>query len=130
MSSFDYWKKKKKRIEHATNWLSNEDYTKELRDVYERHLEIIEEILDDLAPESEDDQYTETTSWNYEDELKQLEKRTEELEAFVEEKDKEKAHQKLLKEMEMTQEQYDVYIEEQREIHKNKYSRNKKIKKK
>jgi len=130
MSSFDYWDKKRKRIKNASNWLSNDDYTKELRDVYERHLEIIEEILNDLAPESEDDQYTETTSWNYEDELKQLEKRTEELEEFVEEKDRQKEHQKLLKDMGMNQEQYETHIEEQRSIARSKMARNKKPKKK
>lgn len=112
MNSTDYWTNKKNHIIESKDNLSYEDYTKELLEVYSRHLEIIEEILEDLAPEAEDDQYCETTSWHYEEELKYLEKKTKELEPIVEARIEQERHQELLKDLGMTQEQYDVHLEE------------------
>jgi hypothetical protein len=127
-SQYDYWKKEEKELRYAQDSLIFTDYTEKLHEIYSRHLEIIEEILIDLAPQLDDDQYEETTSWQYENELKELKEKRETLEPIVMEKIEKEKHEELLKDLGMNQEQYDSYLKEQDEIAK--AARLKKIKKK
>jgi Zn-dependent M32 family carboxypeptidase len=114
-AQYDYWTEKKDNIKYSYNRLPYKDYTKELMEVYDRHMEIIDEILEELQHEFSDEQYTETTSWKHEKELEELEKKQEELEPIIKEKIEEDEHQELLEAMGMNQEQYDAYEKEQRE---------------
>jgi thioester reductase-like protein len=109
MSQTDYWNKQKEEIEYSQNRLPYEDFTQELNKVYNRKLEIIEEILIDLAPEADDPQYTETTSWKYENELKELDEKQEKLEPIIQDLVEKKEHEDLLKDLGWTQEQYDEH---------------------
>lgn len=112
-AQYDAWKEKKDNIKYEYNRLPREDYTKELMQVYDRHMEIIDEILEELQHEFSDEQYTETTSWKYEKELEELEKKQEELEPIVNEKVEIEEHKEFLKDIGMTQEEYDVYEKSQ-----------------
>lgn len=124
--SYDYWDEQDKKIRRARNNLYHEDYTKELIDLYDRKLVIFEEILDDLAPQLSDDQYCGTTSWHYEDELKKLDERQEILEVSVQQRIEADEHKQFLKDIDMTQEQYDIYLKEQEHNRrKSKFARNK-----
>lgn len=105
----DYWTNKRNRINRAYNALPVEEYTQELLKAYPRHLEIIDEILADLGPELDDEQYTETTSWQYEAELDALDKKEEELEPIVEARIEAEQHAEFLRDIGMTQEQYDEH---------------------
>lgn len=114
-SQYDYWTKKKNEITRACDALPYEDYTQELITTYRRHIEIIEEILEELVIEFDDDQYTETTSWSYEEELTALNAKESELEPIVqqlveagEERAQQEEHQKLVSELGMTQEEYEA----------------------
>src|SRR5690349_13093528 len=95
-AQYDAWTEKKDNIKYEYNRLPNKDYAKELMQVYDRHMEIIDEILEELQHEFSDEQYTETTSWKHEKELEELEKKQEELEPIVKEKMEEDEHQELL----------------------------------
>lgn len=114
-AQYDSWTEKKNNIKYEYNRLPHKDYTKELMEVYDRHIEIIDEILEELQHEFSDDQYTETTSWKYEKELEELEKKQEELEPIIQKQMEEEEHQELLDAMGMTQEQYDDYLKVQAE---------------
>lgn len=117
-TGYEFWQKEQKEIQNAKDNLFFLDYTEELHEVYNRQLEIIDEILSDLYPQLEDDQYEGTTSWQYEDELKELKAKREKLEPIVEEKIEQEKHQELLKDLGMTQEQYDAHLKEVEEITK------------
>jgi hypothetical protein len=117
-AQYDYWTEKKDYIKDSYNHLPYKEYAQELKEVYSRHLEIIEEILEELQHELSDEQYTETTSWKYEKELEELEKKQKELEPIVQEKKEQDEHQELLDAMGMTQEEYDAYEKEQSELAK------------
>lgn len=112
-AQYDYWSEKKDNIKYEYNRLPREDYTKELIEVYSRHIEIIDEILEELQHEFSDEQYTETTSWKYEKELEELEKKQEELEPIIKEKVEQEEHKEFLKDIGMTQEQYDEHLRTQ-----------------
>lgn len=112
-AQYDAWKEKKDNIKYKYNRLPSEDYTKELMEFYDRHIEIIDEILEELQHEFNDEQYTETTSWKYEKELEELEKKQEELEPIVNEKVEIEEHKEFLKDIGMTQEEYDAYEKSQ-----------------
>lgn len=107
-----YWTSKKKETIDSINHLPNQDFTKELKDVYLRQLEIFEEIILDLSPELDDPQYTETTSWSYEEELKNLYEKQKELEPIVEDEINNLNHQEFLKDIGMTQKEYENHLKE------------------
>lgn len=117
-AQYDYWTEKKNNIKDEYNRLPREDYAKELSDTYSRHLDIIEEILEELQHELSDEQYTETTSWKYEKELEELEQKQEKLKPIVQQKIEEDEHQEFLDSIGMSQEQYDDYLKEQKELDK------------
>lgn len=125
-SEYEKWKKEQKDLRYVQDNLLFEDYTEELHNVYSRYLDIIEEILIDLSPQLDDDQYEGTTSWQYEDELKELKEKREKLEPIVDKRIKKEKHEELLKDLGMTQEQYDNHLKEVEEITK---TRRKKLKK-
>ncbi len=112
-AQYDYWNEKKDNIKDEYNHLPREDYTQELRDIYRRHIDIINEILEELQHEFNDEQYTETTSWRYEKELEELEKKAEELAPIIKEKVEAEEHKEFLKDIGMTQEQYDEHLKSQ-----------------
>lgn len=112
-TAYELWEKKQKEIRYAQDCLFFTDYTKELYEVYSRQLEIIDEILIDLSPQLDDDQYEGTTAYDYEDELKELKAKREYLEPIVQEKIQQEKHAELLKDIGMTQEQYDAHMKEQ-----------------
>jgi hypothetical protein len=118
VSQYDYWKKEEKELRYAQDCLIFTDYTEKLHEIYSRHLEIIDEILVDLAPQLDDDQYEETTSWQYEGELKELREKRQILEPIVMEKIEKEKHEELLKNLGMNQEQYDAYLKTQDETAK------------
>lgn len=111
--SYEYWSEKEKEIQSAKNKLIQESFTEELHNVYQRQLDILEEILIDLEPELSDDQYTGTVAWNYEDELKQLQDKQEALEIVAQHLIEKKQHERLLENLNMNQEQYDISLREQ-----------------
>lgn len=113
MSSYDYWNKQQKEIHNANYTLLYEDYTQELKSVYERKLEIIEEILIDLSPQLDDEQYEGTTSWQYEKELELLDKKQIELEPVVQKRIEIETHKQFLEDIGMSQVEYDKYLQEQ-----------------
>jgi len=109
-TQYEQWQIEQKEIRYAQNSLLFAEYTKELHQVYDRYLEIIEEILIDLSPQLDDDQYEGITAYSYEDELKELKEKREKLEPIIEKKIEEEKHQELLKDIGMTQEQYDAHL--------------------
>ncbi len=109
MSQTDYWKKIETEIKRSQGGLPYEEVTQDLHQVYTRKLEIIEEILMDLGPEADDPQYTETTSWKYENELKELDEKQERLEPVMQEFMEKRDHEEMLRELGWTQEQYDEH---------------------
>lgn len=115
-SQTEHWNDLRNRIQRACWALPYADYAEELRAVYERHMVIIDEVLDDLAPECEDEQYTETTSWHYEDELAALVAKAAELEPIIEARMEAEQHAQMLRDMGMTQEQYDAHEREQAQL--------------
>lgn len=110
MSQTDYWKKIEKEIKYSQGGLLYEDFTEALHQVYSRKLAIIEEILIDLSPEGDDPQYTETTSWVYEQELKELDAKQEKLEPIIKELIEKKENEDMLKDLGWTQEEYDAHL--------------------
>lgn len=124
--SYDYWNEENQKIKQARNNLIREDYTKELIDIYDRKLEIFEDILGDLAPQLSDDQYQGTTSWSYEEELEKLDSRQEILEVTVQERIEVEEHKQFLIDIGMTQEQYDIHLTEEKMRSRSTFARNKK----
>lgn len=117
-TGYELWEKERNEIRDAQDSLFYVDYTEELHAVYNRQLEIIDEILIDLSPQLDDDQYEGTTSWQYEEELKELKEKREKLEPIVMEKIEKEKHEELLKDLGMTQEQYDAHLKEVEEYSK------------
>lgn len=117
-TGYELWEKERNEIRDAQDSLFYVDYTEELHAVYNRQLEIIDEILIDLSPQLDDDQYEGTTSWQYEEELKELKEKREKLEPIVMEKIEKEKHEELLKDLGMTQEQYDAHLKEVEESSK------------
>jgi hypothetical protein len=117
-TAYELWKKEHNEIRDAQDSLLYMDYTEELHNVYSRQLEIIDEILIDLSPQLDDDQYEGITSWQYEDELKELKEKRAELEPLVYARIEKDKHEDLLKDLGMTQEQYDAHLKEVDEMTK------------
>jgi hypothetical protein len=117
-TAYELWKKEHNEIRDAQDSLLYMDYTEELHKVYIRHLEIIDEILIDLSPQLDDDQYEGITSWQYEYELKELKEKRAELEPLVYARIEKDKHEDLLKDLGMTQEQYDANLKEVDEMTK------------
>lgn len=108
-TEYEYWEKQKKETRRSQGNLVYADYTKELHGIYDRKLEIFEDILGDLAPQLDDPQYSGTTSWRYEDELKLLNEKQEMLEPVIAEIIEKEEHENMLKDLGWTQEQYDEH---------------------
>lgn len=106
---YHYWEKEQKKIKNSKWSLIYADFTKDLHSVYDRKLEIIEDILSDLSPQLDDSQYSGITSWGYEDEIKNINNRQEELEPIVQETIERIEHEKMLMDLGMTQEQFDTH---------------------
>lgn len=118
MNSYEYWESKKKTIQRKMDELPLEDYSKDLNQNYQRQIEIFDDIFAEARMVFDDDQYTETTSWSYEDELKNLQKQQEELEEIFEEIYPKMEHQKLLNDLGWTEEQYNQHQKEVKNIKK------------
>ena len=121
-TAYELWEKERNEIRDAQDSLFYVDYTEELHEVYSRYLEIIDEILIDLSPQLDDDQYEGMTAYDYEDELKELKAKREMLEPIVQEKIQQEKHAELLKDLGMTQEQYEAHLKEVEQLAKQRRS--------
>ena len=74
--SYFLWKKKKKSTQRLLDEISwhDEPSINSLKNIYSQLISIYDEIIDDASTQLNDSQYCETTSWSYEDKLKELEK--------------------------------------------------------
>lgn len=80
MNSYEYWLlelKKAKNVLDKTFDSSFKDFpiSQEVAKAAQRKIEITEEILEEAICVLDDEQYTETTSWGYESELKVLDEK-------------------------------------------------------
>lgn len=87
MLEYHMWKNDQKstnsKKENHYYDIDNKNLT-QLHEIYDRKLVIFEDILMDLSPQLDDEQYCGTTSWGYEKELKELSIKQEELEKIIE----------------------------------------------
>ncbi len=77
MNSYEYWLLESKKANSILDKTFNEDFknfpiSKEAAIAANRKIEIVDEILEEAICVLDDEQYTETTSWGYEAELKEL----------------------------------------------------------
>ena len=106
--SYFLWKKKKKNTQRLLDEISchDEPSINDLKNTYTQLISIYDEIIDDASTQLNDSQYCETTSWSYEDKLKELEKHAESLAPIVEKIIEDIEYQKMLNDIGMTHEDY------------------------
>ena len=106
--SYFLWKKKKKSRQRLLDEISwhDEPSINSLKNIYSQLISIYDEIIDDASTQINDSQYCETTSWSYEDKLKELEKHAEYLAPIVEKIIEDIEYQKILNDIGMTHEDY------------------------
>lgn len=92
------------------DYLPYEEHASNLRENYSRQIEIFDEILQEASYCLDDEQYCETTSWRYEDELDTLYKKATELEEKFETEHENFKHQNLLRDLGWTQEEFDEHL--------------------
>ena len=112
-TAYHYYDKLIKKLDredltYGKDYLENETFF-EIKKVRDRLIEIYSEIRDDYTISLDDPQYESTVGWGYEKEIKELKQKHENLkekfenECIVLEK---LEHEKMLKEIGMTEEQY------------------------
>ena len=106
--SYFLWKKKKKNTQRLLDEISchDEPSINDLKNTYTQLISIYDEIIDDASTQLNDSQYCETTSWSYENKLKELEKHAEDLAPIVEKIIEDIEYQKMLNDIGMTHEDY------------------------
>lgn len=111
--SYFLWKKKKKNTQRLLDEISchDEPSINDLKNTYTQLISIYDEIIDDASTQLNDSQYCETTSWSYEDKLKELEKHAEDLAPIVEKIIENIDYQSMLSDIGMTHEEYQQYLE-------------------
>ena len=111
--SYFFWKNKKKYTQQLLDEISYHDESSinSLKNTYSQLISIYDEIIDDASTQLNDSQYCETTSWSYEDKLKELEKHAEDLAPIVEKIIEDIDYQSMLSDIGMTHEEYQQYLE-------------------
>lgn len=111
--SYFLWKKKKKNTQRLLDEISyhDEPSINDLKNTYTQLISIYDDIIDDASTQLNDSQYCETTSWSYEDKLKELEKHAEDLAPIVEKIIEDIDYQSMLSDIGMTHEEYQQYLE-------------------
>ena len=111
--SYFLWKKKKKNTQRLLDEISchDEPSINDLKNTYTQLIFIYDDIIDDASTQLNDSQYCETTSWSYEDKLKELEKHAEDLAPIVEKIIEDIDYQSMLSDIGMTHEEYQQYLE-------------------
>lgn len=106
--SYFFWKNKKKYTQQLLDEISYHDELSinSLKKIYSQLISIYDEIIEDASTQLNDSQYCETTSWSYEDKLKELEKHAESLAPIVEKIIEDIEYQKMLNDIGMTHEDY------------------------
>ena len=108
--SYFLWKKKsRQRLLDEISW-HDEPSINSLKNIYSQLISIYDEIIDDASTQLNDSQYCETTSWSYEDKLKELEKHAEDLAPIVEKIIEDIEYQKMLNDIGMTHEDYQQHL--------------------
>ena len=121
-NEYEIWEELKNNTDQLKDYLIYDDTTKPLHEIYSRKSFIYQEILFDLSPIFDDPQYCGTTSWAYEDELNILNKREEELTIIINSYIEEMKHKEFLNDINMTQDEYDIHLNNINSNHKNKKS--------
>lgn len=110
--SYFFWKNKKKYTQQLLDEISYHDELSinSLKKIYSQLISIYDEIIEDASTQLNDSQYCETTSWSYENKLKELEKHAEDLAPIVEKIIEDIEYQKMLNDIDMTHEDYQQHL--------------------
>lgn len=109
--SYFLWKKKNTQRLLDEISCHDEPSINDLKNTYTQLIFIYDDIIDDASTQLNDSQYCETTSWSYEDKLKELEKHAEDLAPIVEKIIEDIDYQSMLSDIGMTHEEYQQYLE-------------------
>lgn len=109
--SYFLWKKKNTQRLLDEISCHDEPSINDLKNTYTQLISIYDEIIDDASTQLNDSQYCETTSWSYEDKLKELEKHADDLAPIVEKIIEDIDYQSMLSDIGMTHEEYQQYLE-------------------
>lgn len=128
-SVYQEYNKLVKQTEYKKSCLQyNIEESKELIKIYDRQIEIYEEIRADWAPELDDPQYEGVVSWGYEKEIKELKEKEIPLKEVYDEVIKKLEYKSFLADLNMTHEEWQDWQAKEDEQRKSSFNK-KRIKK-